>query len=65
MIANSGDLALSVFIAVVLGGGFVLLGFISWIFWRAAKREAAETKSAREIERSPQDHDEGRDLLRP
>jgi hypothetical protein len=38
----AGDLALSVFVAVVLGGSFVLLGVVCWIFWRAAKRDRAD-----------------------
>jgi hypothetical protein len=40
VIANSGDLALSLFVAVVIGGSFVVLGIICWMFWRAAKRDA-------------------------
>jgi len=38
----AGDLALSVFVAVVLGGSFVVLGVVCWIFWRAAKRDRAD-----------------------
>jgi hypothetical protein len=41
VIANSGDLALSLFVAVVLGGSFVVLGVICCVFWRAARRDAA------------------------
>jgi len=37
----AGDLALSIFVAVVLGGSFVVLGVVCWIFWRAAKRDRA------------------------
>jgi len=38
----AGNLALSVFVAVVLGGSFVILGVVSWIFWRAAKRDQGD-----------------------
>ena len=38
----AGDLALSVFVAVVLGGSFVVLGVVCWVFWRAAKRDRAD-----------------------
>ena len=38
----AGDLALSVFVAVVLGGSFVVMGVVCWIFWRAAKREKTD-----------------------
>jgi hypothetical protein len=41
-IANGGDLALSLFVAAVLAGSFVLLGVVCWIFWRAAKADRAE-----------------------
>jgi cbb3-type cytochrome oxidase subunit 3 len=44
VIANGGDLALSLFVAVVIGGSFVVLGGICWVFWRAAKREADERR---------------------
>lgn len=42
VIANSGDLVLSLFMAVVIGGSFAVLGVICWVFWRAAKRDALE-----------------------
>lgn len=45
VIANSGDLVLSLFVAVVIGGSFVVLGGISWVFWRAAKRDAVERQA--------------------
>jgi len=32
-------LALSIFVAVVIAGSFVVLGVVCWIFWRAAKRD--------------------------
>jgi len=34
-----GTLALSIFVAVVIGGSFVVLGVLCWIFWRAARRD--------------------------
>jgi cbb3-type cytochrome oxidase subunit 3 len=37
--ATGGETALSIFVAVVLGGAFVLLGVVCWVFWRAAKQE--------------------------
>jgi hypothetical protein len=45
VIANSGDLVLSLFVAVVIGGSFVVLGVICWVFWRAAKRDAVERQA--------------------
>jgi hypothetical protein len=36
---SGGDTALSAFVAIVLGGAFVLLGVVCWVFWRAAKQE--------------------------
>ena len=39
LIGNGGDLALSLFVAVVLGGSFVVLAVICWLFWRAAKHD--------------------------
>ena len=45
MAANSGDLVLSLLVAAVIGGSFVLLGVICWVFWRAAKRDAAEDQA--------------------
>jgi hypothetical protein len=39
VLANGGTLALSIFVAVVIGGSFVVLGVVCWIFWRAAKRD--------------------------
>ena len=41
-LGTGGDTALSVFVAVVLGGAFVLLGGVCWVFWRAARRDAAD-----------------------
>jgi len=43
VLAAGGTLALSVFVAVVLGGAFVVLGVLCWIFWRAAKRDGDRT----------------------
>jgi len=45
LIANSGDLALSLFVAIVLGGSFAVLGVICWLFWRAAKRDAHDPRA--------------------
>ena len=35
------DLALSILVAVFIGASFVALAVVCWIFWRAAKRDAA------------------------
>jgi cbb3-type cytochrome oxidase subunit 3 len=39
VVGAGGTLALSIFVAVVIGGSFLLLGVLCWIFWRAAKRD--------------------------
>lgn len=47
VIGNGGEVALSLFVAVVIGGSFVVLAVICWIFWRAAKRDAQERDAER------------------
>jgi len=41
-------LILSIFIMVMIVGGFVVLGIICWVFWRAWKRDLATEKAHRE-----------------
>ena len=38
---------LSIFIMVMIVGGFVVLGIICWVFWRAWKRDLAMEKADR------------------
>lgn len=45
LIANGGELALSLFVAVVIGGSFVVLAVICWLFWRVAKQDAHDPPS--------------------
>jgi hypothetical protein len=47
VLSDGGTLALSIFVAVVLGGSFVVIGGLCWIFWRAAKREQDEVETSR------------------
>ena len=42
-----GLLILSIFIMVMIVGGFVVLGIICWVFWRAWKRDLAMEEADR------------------
>jgi len=42
-VGSGGDTALSVFVAIVLGGSFVVLAIVCWVFWRAAKRDSDDS----------------------
>ena len=44
VVGSGGDLALSLFVALVIGVSFVILGVVCWIFWRAAKRDAKQRR---------------------
>ena len=42
-----GLLILSIFIMVMIVGGFVVLGIICWVFWRAWQRDLAAEEADR------------------